>query len=460
MSLTDALRAAAPQAFRTLYDEYAGALYAYCCVMAGDEAGDALHDAFVTLARNPGAVPGDDAELPAWLHSLARAECVRRGALVRGVVTSASADPLRRALASLDPGRREVLALSNVLDPPEIAHVLGTAPATASALVREARERLERAAAAVGGQGTEGSAVLAALTGDALCRLVTLGYEPPAGHRERVLSSCAAAAGPGAAGRRAAGAGRAEDANAGTGERPRVRGAHARRSGPSFGRRLLPVAGVMACVLAATGAAFAGAGIRHAVSGRALVHPSVPPSRPAWTTPSGGPATVPDSAAPPRPAATAAPPATALRPRGTARASGPPPAARRPRPQPHRPEHPARPEPVPSTGPAPPPEPAPSAPAEPTPSAEPRNPPEPGPSAGPAEPPDPGPPSGSADAPDGAPAPEPGAPPETRWQWPRPSRRHPPARECPRDPARDLPSGRRGPADRAGVSRPGLSRPC
>ena len=83
MSLTEALRAGAPQAYGALYDEYAGALYAYCHVMVGDEAGDALRDAFITVAGHPDAVPDDDAKLPVWLHSLARAECVRRGALVR-----------------------------------------------------------------------------------------------------------------------------------------------------------------------------------------------------------------------------------------------------------------------------------------------------------------------------------------------------------------------------------------
>jgi DNA-directed RNA polymerase specialized sigma24 family protein len=193
VSLTDALRAGAPQAFGALYDEYAGALYAYCHVMVGDEAGDALRDVFVMVARHPDAAPGDDAELPVWLHSLARAECVRRGALVRGVVTTRSADPLRHALALLSPEHREVLALSNALDPKETAQVLGVARDTAETLVREAQRRLEQAAASVGGQETQDSAMLASLNGEALHRLVTLGHEPSGGQREWVLSSCAAA---------------------------------------------------------------------------------------------------------------------------------------------------------------------------------------------------------------------------------------------------------------------------
>ena len=200
MSLTEALRAGSPQAFGALYDEYAGALYAYCYVMVGDEAGGALRDAFITVARDPDAIPGGDAELPAWLHSLVRAECVRRGALLRGVVTTTSADPLRRALGHLSPEQREVLALSNALTPEEIAQVLGVTRDAAENLVWEAQRRLELAAASAGGQETQDSAMLASLSGEALHRMVTLGYEPPAGQREWVLSSSAAAGGtPGGA---------------------------------------------------------------------------------------------------------------------------------------------------------------------------------------------------------------------------------------------------------------------
>lgn len=181
MALTEALRAGAPQAFGALYDEHAAAVYAYCYVMVGDEAGDALRDAFVTVARRPDSVPGDDAELAVWLHSLARAGCVRRGAFRRGVVATTSTDPLRRALALLSPEYREVLALSNALSPAETAQVLGVAPDTAEPLVREARWRLQQAAASVGGRETRDSAPLTALSGEALHRLVTLGYEPPHG---------------------------------------------------------------------------------------------------------------------------------------------------------------------------------------------------------------------------------------------------------------------------------------
>jgi DNA-directed RNA polymerase specialized sigma24 family protein len=193
VSLTEALRAGSPHALGALYDEYAGALYAYCHVMVGDEAGDALRDAFVAVARDPGAAPGDDAELPVWLHSLTRAECVRRGALERGVVTVQSADPLRHVLGLLRPHDREVLALSNALDPAETAQVLGVRRDTAETLVREAQSRLEQAAASVRGRETQDSVMLASLGGEALHRLVTVGHEPSAQQREWVLSACAAA---------------------------------------------------------------------------------------------------------------------------------------------------------------------------------------------------------------------------------------------------------------------------
>ncbi|MEV5747822.1 hypothetical protein AB0L00_08380 [Actinoallomurus sp. NPDC052308] len=194
MSLTEALRTGAPRAFGALYDEYGEALYAYCYVMVGVEAGDALHDVFVAVAGDPGAVPEDDARLPVWLHSLARAQCVRRGALLRGVATTTSTDPLRRALALLSPGDREVLALTNALDPEQTAQVLGVTRNAAETLAWDAQQHLEEAAASVRGEETRNSAMLAPLSGEALHRLVTLGYEPPAGQRDRILASCAAAA--------------------------------------------------------------------------------------------------------------------------------------------------------------------------------------------------------------------------------------------------------------------------
>ncbi|HZE34472.1 MAG TPA: sigma-70 family RNA polymerase sigma factor, partial [Actinoallomurus sp.] len=193
MSLTEALRAGAPDVFGVLYDEHAERLYAYCHIMVGDEAADAVRDAFIAVARHPGTAPDDDA-LPVWLYALARAECVRRGALVRKPAIPPSADPLRRALARLRPEHREALALSTSLEPEEIARVVGVAADTAEMLVRVSQRRLEQAAVSVlGGRVVPDEAMLAALSDGNLHKLVMRGYEPPPRQRERVLFSCAAA---------------------------------------------------------------------------------------------------------------------------------------------------------------------------------------------------------------------------------------------------------------------------
>ncbi|MCW2861588.1 MAG: polymerase, sigma-24 subunit, subfamily [Actinoallomurus sp.] len=192
MSLTEALRGGAPETFGVLYDEHSERLYAYCHIMVGDEAADAVRDAFIAVARHPGTAPHDDAALPVWLHALARAECVRRGALVRKIVATPSADPLRRVLARLRPEHREVLALSATLEPAEIARVVGVARDTAEMLVQVSRRRLEEAVvSALGALPDE--TVLAALTSGDLHTLVMRGYEPPPRQRERVLFSCVAA---------------------------------------------------------------------------------------------------------------------------------------------------------------------------------------------------------------------------------------------------------------------------
>jgi DNA-directed RNA polymerase specialized sigma24 family protein len=192
VSLTEALRGGAPDAFGMLYDEYAERLYAYCHIVVGDEAADAVRDAFIAAARHPGTAPRDDAGLAVWLYALARAECVRRGALVRKVVATPSTDPVRRALARLRPEHREALALSATLEPAEIARVMGVARDTAEMLVRVSRRRLEQAVASILGAHPD-EAVFAALTTGELHTLVMRGYDPPPRQRERVLFSCAAA---------------------------------------------------------------------------------------------------------------------------------------------------------------------------------------------------------------------------------------------------------------------------
>src|SRR5262249_50490607 len=142
-------------------------------------------------ARHPGTVR-DDASVPVWLHGLARAECVRRGALTHKSPLVPSADPLRRTLARLRPEHREALALSATFSAHEVAQIVGIADGTAEMLVLMARRRLDQAAASVLGTVRD-ETMLAALGGGKLHKLITKGYRPPARLRQVVLSSCAAA---------------------------------------------------------------------------------------------------------------------------------------------------------------------------------------------------------------------------------------------------------------------------
>jgi DNA-directed RNA polymerase specialized sigma24 family protein len=193
LSLTETLRAGTPEVFDLLYDEHAVRLYAYCHLMVGDEAADAVRDAFIAAVRHRGTAPDDEA-LPVWLHALARAECVRRGALLRKAAVAPHAEPLRRALARLRPEQREALALSAALETDELARVVGIAPDTAELLLRLSRRRLEQAAASVlGGRAVRDDDMLTALGTGSLHKLVTRGCEPPPRLREQVLFSCAAA---------------------------------------------------------------------------------------------------------------------------------------------------------------------------------------------------------------------------------------------------------------------------
>ncbi|GAA4636360.1 hypothetical protein GCM10023196_085790 [Actinoallomurus vinaceus] len=190
MSLTEALRAGDPEVFALLYDEHGALMYACCRRMVGDEAADAVRDAFVAAARHPAGPPSDDASLPVWLYALARAECVRRGAPPHAAPEAA---PLERALARLRPEHREALALTAVLETEDLARILGVARDTAELLVRLARRRLEQAVIAVLEAGAEADdEVLTALAKGRLHTLVIRPVDPPASLRERVLAACAA----------------------------------------------------------------------------------------------------------------------------------------------------------------------------------------------------------------------------------------------------------------------------
>lgn len=194
MSLTEALHAGDPEVFGLLYDEYGARLYAYCHSVVGDEAADAVRDAFVAAARHSAALPSDDGALPVWLHALTRAECVRRGALVRRLPAGTVA-PLERALARLRPEHRDALALSAALETDEFARVVGVARDTAELLAWTARRRLEQAVIAVFEAGAEADDEL--LTALAQGRLPALlsrrAATPPTSLRARVVAACFAA---------------------------------------------------------------------------------------------------------------------------------------------------------------------------------------------------------------------------------------------------------------------------
>lgn len=195
MSLAEALRARAPEAFGLLYDRYGPRLYAYCHAVVGDEAGDAVRDAFAAAARQS-APPADDG-LPVWLYALARAECARRETPAAPVAVGSPPPALRRALGRLRRDHREVLALDAALEPTQVAEVLGVARDTAAQLTRLARRRLEEAAVAVlsGRPGPDGDLPAALGQGRVHTLVATAAPEPPAALRERVLAACTAAAG-------------------------------------------------------------------------------------------------------------------------------------------------------------------------------------------------------------------------------------------------------------------------
>jgi DNA-directed RNA polymerase specialized sigma24 family protein len=195
VSLTEALRAGDPDVFGLLYDEHGAGMYAYCRRMVGDEAADALRDAFVAAARHPDVAPSSDETLPVWLYALARAECLHRGALVRSVPAAPGSAPFERAVARLRPEHREALALTDALQVQDLARVIGVACDTAELLVRMARRRLEQAVITVleAGADTDEELLTALATGRLHALVSRRAAEPPASLREQVVATCAAA---------------------------------------------------------------------------------------------------------------------------------------------------------------------------------------------------------------------------------------------------------------------------
>jgi RNA polymerase sigma factor (sigma-70 family) len=154
-----------PEALAAAYDRYAASLYAYCRSMLSDpaDAADAVQDTFVIAASRLGGLR-DPARLRAWLHAVARNECLRiararksaPGLSEAADVADAGADVsrgaeraelralLRDASRGLNPREREVIEfqLRQGLEPAEIAAILGVSRNHAHSLLSRARGQL------------------------------------------------------------------------------------------------------------------------------------------------------------------------------------------------------------------------------------------------------------------------------------------------------------------------------
>jgi len=172
--LLAAARAGDADALESLLEHWQGRVYRYGLRMCGDaeDAKDVLQDTLLTAARNVKDFRGASA-LSTWLYTIARSFCIkkrrrskfappRESSLESEVAPDAAplVDPGRspdevvagreieqaiaRAIASLDPGQREVLILRDVegLTAPEVGAVLGIG-------VDAVKSRLHRARVAV-----------------------------------------------------------------------------------------------------------------------------------------------------------------------------------------------------------------------------------------------------------------------------------------------------------------------
>jgi len=76
-ALAEAIVAGDPEGIAEAYDRYAGSLYAYCCaVLPGPEAAEAVLDTFLIAVARLDELRDPD-RLDAWLHAVARNECLR-----------------------------------------------------------------------------------------------------------------------------------------------------------------------------------------------------------------------------------------------------------------------------------------------------------------------------------------------------------------------------------------------
>jgi RNA polymerase sigma factor (sigma-70 family) len=157
-----------PNGLAAAYDQYAAALYAYCCTLLHEpaDAADAVQDTFV-IASSRLAGLRDPERLRPWLYTVARNECLRRLRYRRAMApldemadgadladeTDVSGEAeradlralLRTAIGGLNAAEREVigLQLAQGLDIGEVAAVLGVSRNHAHSLLSRARTQLE-----------------------------------------------------------------------------------------------------------------------------------------------------------------------------------------------------------------------------------------------------------------------------------------------------------------------------
>ena len=151
-------------AYRALYEQHKGRVYALCLRMTGDsaDAEDATQAAFVRAWERLGAFRGE-CSFATWLHRIAVNEVLgrRRSAHRRLSRESAGGDievaegdtrpaapgaelDLERAIALLPPGAREIFVLHDVegYGHDEIASMTGLASGTSKAQLHRARRLL------------------------------------------------------------------------------------------------------------------------------------------------------------------------------------------------------------------------------------------------------------------------------------------------------------------------------
>lgn len=144
-----------------------GGAHAFATQILGnaDDAADAVHDAFATVLARPSAFDDAKGPLKPWFLRVVRNRCIdmmrrRRinGADVDEVVATTPnpeealyldqrSQAIRRALAVIPDGKREVIILRDYLDLSyaEIAKVLGVAPGTVMSRIHRARLALKEA---------------------------------------------------------------------------------------------------------------------------------------------------------------------------------------------------------------------------------------------------------------------------------------------------------------------------